>query len=176
TKIRAEEANTASVNQAQSLRSFGTGLTEGHFTADTRTVRGTTTGSVEGDLFFETDTTWLYRWTGTVWAWMEGIYVATDTTRASLTISTVDNGALFYTTDTGILWRVEGGAWVNKFVSISVTTSYKVCANQVIGTRKTGWGRPAGTLSRAGYASDAGQTISNTRTHGDVQTVVDAVE
>jgi hypothetical protein len=39
-----------------------------------------------------------------------------------------------------------------------------------------GWGAASGTLSRAAYASYAGQTVSNPPTQGEMQTLDDAVK
>lgn len=175
TERRANQASVDMEAQAVSLRSFGIGLTESNFTPNTRANRLTTTG-VENDLWFETDTGWLYRATGTAWAYVTGIDVATDVTRTNLTISSADNGALFYVTDTGKLWRVEGGAWSDKFTTITLTTALKIGSNQVVNARKTGWGSPSGTLSRAAYAAYAGQTVSNPPTQAEMQTLDDAVK
>lgn len=40
----------------------------------------------------------------------------------------------------------------------------------------TGWGAPSGTLSRAAYASYAGQTVSNPPTQAEVQQIDDALK
>lgn len=109
--------------------------TEAALTTDTRANKATTTGSLANDLYLESDTNWLWRWTGTAWAFVTGLYVATDATRTALTIAAADNGALFYATDTGILWKVEAGVWVNKFSVITATTSFNVGANKVVGAR-----------------------------------------
>jgi len=47
---------------------------------------------------------------------------------------------------------------------------------QVVGARKSGWGSPSGTLSRAAYASYAGQTVSNPPTQAQMQALDDAVK
>lgn len=139
TARQAEQANVGVQAIPTSLRSLGVGVTEGNYTTDTRAVRAATTGSLAGDLFLETDTGWTYRWTGTAWAYVSGMYAASDATRAALTISAADNGAWFFNTDTDTdmgLWQVSGGAWVKRFpdASIDLLTSYKVGGVKVLGS------------------------------------------
>lgn len=150
------------------------GSTSAAFSFGTHALRPAS--GAQGDGYFETDRNWLYYYEGTKWLYEVGVNVGTDAVRAAIVVTANDNGALFYTTDTGALWRVEGGAWVNKFVTVSATTAFKVGASQVLSARKTGWGSPSGTLSRSAYASYAGQTVSNPPTQGEVQALDDAVK
>lgn len=134
TQTQAYEAQGVAAQAiAQTVRSQSG--TAAALTTDTRANKATTTGSLANDLYLESDTNWLWRWTGTAWAFVTGLYVATDATRTALTISAADNGALFYATDTGILWKVEAGAWANKFSVVTVSTSFNVGANKVLGAR-----------------------------------------
>lgn len=135
TERQAEEGAVGTQLVAASLRSSGVGVTESDFTAGTRADRLSASGSLENDLWYETDTAWLYRWGGVSWQFVTGLYAATDATRLALSVSAADNGALFYATDAGKLWKVEAGAWADKFVTLTVTTSFKVGANQVVGAR-----------------------------------------
>lgn len=129
-------------------------------TTDTRANKAATTGSLADDLYLESDTNWLWRWNGIAWAFVTGLYVATDTTRTALTISAADNGALFFATDAGILWKVEAGVWVNKFSVITASTSFNVGANKVLGAR--GAAVAAVATADAGVAYDAtAQTLIN---------------
>lgn len=134
--------------------------TEAALTTDTRANKATTTGSLANDLYLESDTNWLWRWSGTAWVFVTGLYVATDATRTALTIAAADNGALFYATDTGILWKVEAGVWANKFSVITASTSFNVGANKVVGAR--GAAVAAVATADAGVAYDAtAQTLLN---------------
>lgn len=132
---QAEEGAVGAQAAFTSLRSFGGGTTDSAYTEGARADRQSISGDLENDQWYETDSTWLYRWTGTAWAWRAGLYVATNATRTGLTISADDNGAYFLASDTGILWRVEAAAWVNKFTRLEVTTDLKVNGNKVIGAR-----------------------------------------
>lgn len=124
---------------ATSLRSLGIGSTDSNTTAGTRAIRLTTTGSVVNDFFFETDTRWLYRWTGTAWEFVTGVYFATEATRAALSISAIDNNALFYATDTRVWWGVSAGAWTSRLVSLSAGVSGNLpVANLNSGTGASG--------------------------------------
>lgn len=91
---------------------------------------------LQGDRYFSTDRTTLYYYSGTKWLYLAGVNVGTNATRAAITVTADDNGSLFWTTDTGKLWHVSGGIWVDRFVSLDVTTSYNVAGNQLVGTRK----------------------------------------
>jgi hypothetical protein len=119
--IRTERQAEGAASDVQSLfvspRSLS--ATEGALTSDTRAVRLAAAGSAAADLFEETDTGWLYRWTGTAWAFLAGLYAATNTTRLALTISAADNGAWFFATDTGVLWQVSAGAWAQRTVGVA---------------------------------------------------------
>jgi hypothetical protein len=171
--VRQSGAAVESFSSFQTIRSLP-GSANAAFAFGSHALRPAS--GAQGDSYFETDRNYLYYYDGTKWLYEAGVNVGTDATRAAITVSVNDNGALFYTTDTGALWRVEGGAWVNKFVTISATTAFKVGANQVLNARKTGWGSPSGTLSRAAYAAYAGQTVSNPPTQGEMQALDDAVK
>ena len=139
---QAEGASVGVQNFPASVRSLST--TASNFTSDTRAVKSTTSGGEAGDLFFETDTNWLWEWTGTAWSFVTGLYVATDAARAALTVSAADNGALFFATDTGILWKVESGSWANKFDVLDVADEYRVGGDKVLGPRGAAVAAPAG--------------------------------
>lgn len=171
--LRQVGATAESFTAFTSPRALG-GSTNAAFSFGTHALRPAS--GAQGDSYFETDRNYLYYYDGTKWLYEAGVNVGTDATRAAITVTANDNGALFYTTDTGALWRVEGGAWVNKFVTVSATTAFKVGANQVLNARKTGWGSPSGTLSRAAYAAYAGQTVSNPPTQAEVQALDDTVK
>lgn len=49
-------------------------------------------------------------------------------------------------------------------------------ANYVLKNQTAAWGAPTGTLSRAVYASYAGQTVSNPPTQAEMQALDDAVK
>lgn len=125
----------------QSVRSLP-GSAAGLFSYGTRTLRPST--GAAGDLYFETDRTWLYYYSGTAWLFLCGLSIGTDATRAAITVSANDNGASFFTTDTGKLWHVSGGAWVDRFVTLTLTTSLKVGANKVIGAQGASVADPTG--------------------------------
>lgn len=137
TERQAEEGAVGSQLVAASLRSSGVGVTESSLTTGTRADRGSTTGSLAGDEFIETDTGWRYRWTGTAWTFVSGMYAASDAARTALTLTTEDNGAWFFNTATDEdmgLWQVVSGSWVKRFPggSIDLATSYKVAGVAVV--------------------------------------------
>jgi hypothetical protein len=88
-----------------------------------------------GDGYFETDRGWLYYYSGTAWLYESGVNVGTNATRAAITVTANDNGALFFTNDQNKLWRVEGGAWVDRFVTLDLTTSLKIGGTKVVGAQ-----------------------------------------
>lgn len=88
------------------------------------------------DFYYETDTYWLYYYSGTKWLFLTGLNYGTNATRAAITVTANDNGASYFTTDTGKLWRVVAGAWADQFTTIELTTAVKIASNQIIGTRK----------------------------------------
>lgn len=133
--VRQAGAATLDVTQLfESTRSSAT-VVSGAFTADTRANRLAAVGMQSGDEWLETDTGWLYYHTGLAWAYKTGINTGTDAARGAITPASNDNGALFYTTDTGALWEVSAAAWVNRFVTVSATTEFKVGVNKVVGAR-----------------------------------------
>lgn len=90
---------------------------------------------LQGDRYYETDRGWLFYYSGTAWKYLAGINAGTNATRAAITVTANDNGALYFTTDQNKLWRVEAGAWVDKFVTLDLTTSLKVAGTKVLGTQ-----------------------------------------
>jgi hypothetical protein len=110
-------------------------LTSGAGSLSTGTRASKPGSAALNDFYFETDTGWLDYWAGTAWKYLAGINVGTDATRAAITVTANDNGALFFTNDQNKIWRVEAGAWVDKFVTLDLTTSLKVAGNKVIGAR-----------------------------------------
>jgi hypothetical protein len=119
TERQAEEAAVGVAAVPESLRSAGVGVTESNFTEGSRADRASTTGSVENDLFYESDSRLLYRWDGVQWLYVTGIYAASNAARLALTITTNDNGVLFFATDTGALWEVAAGAWVARVFGVA---------------------------------------------------------
>jgi hypothetical protein len=100
-----------------------------------------------------------------------GLYLATNTTRTGLTISTVDNGALFFATDTGILWKVESGSWANKFTRLDVTTDYKVNGVKVVGAQSSAIPDASGGVTIDAEARTAiNGLLAALRTHGMIHT------
>lgn len=128
---QAAEAQVIAAENFVSVRE----LTAGAGNLSTGTRASKPASGALNDFFFETDTHWLYYWSGTAWLFMAGLNFGTNATRAAITVSADDNGAHFFTTDQNKLWRVEGGAWADKFVSLDLTTSLKVSGTKVVGTR-----------------------------------------
>ena len=123
---------TQTLEQFQTIRTLG-GSADASFTFGPRASRPST--GAEGDRYFANDRQTLYYYTGVAWAVVVGFDSGTDATRAAITPDATDNGMFFYCTDTGKLWEVSGGAWVDRFVDISVTTGFKVGANYVVKAR-----------------------------------------
>jgi hypothetical protein len=119
-------------------------LTSGSGVLTTGTRSAKPASAAVNDLYFETDTRWLYYWTGTAWAFVAGLNSGTNAVRAAITVAANDNGAVFYTTDTGKLWQVSGGAWVDRFVSLDLTTSLKIAGTKVIGAQGAAVADPTG--------------------------------
>lgn len=117
---------------AQTVRSQSG--TAAALTSDTRANKATTTGSLANDLYYETDTGFTYRWSGTAWVFAWGIGRGSAATLAAITVTAADNGAEFYVTDTGSWWYVAAGVWVER-TKLNVVTEYKVGGNKVLGAR-----------------------------------------
>lgn len=60
--------------------------------------------------------------------------------------------------------------------NMSATPGIRIATNQVVAGRKTGWGSPSGTLSRAAYAAYAGQNVSAAYVEAEAQATDDAVK
>lgn len=133
-------------------------------------------GAALNDLYFETDTSWLYRWSGTAWTFVAGLNRGTNATRAAITVTANDNGAAFFTNDQNKLWFVVGGAWVDQFVSLDLTTSLKIAGTKVIGARDTGWTAGTGTANKGAFATYAGQDCSATYVEAEAQATDDATK
>ena len=133
TQTQAYEAQGAAAQAVATTVRSQSG-TAAALTIGTRASKATTTGSLANDLFFESDTGFLYYWTGTAWAFMLGIGKGTAATFATITVTAADNGAEYYVTDTGSWWYVAGGAWVER-PHLNVTTEYRVAGNKVVGAR-----------------------------------------
>lgn len=88
-----------------------------------------------GDQYLSTDRNTIYYYTGTVWMYSTGVNSGTNAVRAAIGVTANDNGSLFFTNDQNKLWRVEGGVWVDKFVTLDLTTSVKVAGTKVIGAQ-----------------------------------------
>lgn len=113
------------------------GAADSTFTFGARAARPSS--GIQGDRYYANDVGtrggWLYMWNGTSWEIVVGWASGTNAVRAAITPAAVDDGAWFYATDTWKIWEVSGGAWVDRFVSLDVTTSYKVAATKVIGAQ-----------------------------------------
>jgi hypothetical protein len=101
----------------------------GVFTAGARVARTSAVNMVSGDRWYETDTNWEYRFDGTAWKWMLGLYKGTDAQRGGITPDANDNGAEFLTTDTvpRKFYRVSSGVWAlvgNLLVAGDAVTDY----------------------------------------------------
>lgn len=128
------------------------------------------------DFYFETDTGWLYYWGGTAWKLIAGLNSGTNAVRAAITVTANDNGATFFTTDENKIWQVSGGAWVDRFVSLDLTTSLKVAGTKVIGARETGWTAGSGTANKGAFATYAGQNVSAAYVEAEAQATDDAAK
>jgi len=104
-------ATEEEVSQFSAPRSATT--VTGDFTVGTRTERLSAVNLQSGDRWLESDTGWVYRYTGTAWAWAWGLYKGTDAQRGAIAPAAADNGAEFLTTDTTPrkFYRVSATAW-----------------------------------------------------------------
>jgi hypothetical protein len=146
----------------------------GALTTGTRASRPV--GPALNDQYFETDTGWLYYWGGTAFLYSAGINVGTDAARAAIAVTADDNGALFFTNNQNKLWRVEGGVWVDKFVTLDLTTSLKIAATKVVGAREAGWTAGTGTANKGAFATYAGQDVSAAYVEAEAQATDDATK
>lgn len=123
------------------------------------------------DFFFETDTNWLYFWSGTAWIFMCGLNFGTNATRAAITVSASDNGAAFFTTDQNKLWQVSGGVWVDRSVTFDLTTSLKVAGTKVIGAQGAAVADPTGgAVIDVEARAQLSLLLARVRTHGMIAT------
>jgi hypothetical protein len=60
--------------------------------------------------------------------------------------------------------------------TINIATAFQIAGAQVVNARKTGWGSPSGTLSRAAYAAYAGQSVSVGYVQAEAQATDDALK
>lgn len=88
-----------------------------------------------GDQYLSTDRGTIYFYTGTLWKYSTGVNSGTNAVRAAIAVTANDDGTLFFTNDQNKLWRVEGGVWVDKFVTLDLTTSIKIAGTKVIGAQ-----------------------------------------
>lgn len=103
-QIGAQQESLAVFTSVRAL-SAGTGV----LSVGTRAQKPSS--AVVNDEYYESDTGFRYRYSGTAWLYSSGVAIGTNATRAAITVTANDNGALFYTTDTKLLWRVTAGAW-----------------------------------------------------------------
>jgi hypothetical protein len=75
----------------------------------------------------------------------------------------------------GTKFAVKSGATERLAINTS-TGAISIAGSQVLAARKTGWGTPSGTLSRAAYASYAGQDVSVAYVEAEAQATDDAVK
>lgn len=129
--MRQSSATQEEFVQFQSVRALTSGA--GSLTTGTRASKPAS--AALNDFYYETDTGWLDYWAGTAWKYLSGVNVGTNATRAAITVTANDNGALFYTNDQSKLWRVEAGAWVDKTVTLDLTTSLKIAGTKVTGAQ-----------------------------------------
>lgn len=160
------------INNFVAARTVSSGA--GELSTGTRSTKPA--GAALNDFYFETDTGWLYYWSGATWKFMAGMNFGTNATRAAITVTANDNGASFFTTDQNKLWRVEAGAWVDKTVSFDVTTSLKVAGTKVVGARETGWTAGTGTANKGAFATYAGQTVSAAYVQAEAQQTDDTAK
>lgn len=151
-------------------------LTSGAGTLTTGTRTAKPASAALNDFYYETDTYWLYYWSGTGWQWLTGMNAGTDAARAAITVSAKDEGAYFWARDTGKLWQVVVGVWTDRFTSLDLTTSLKIAATKVIGPQETGWTAGTGTANKGAYATYAGQTVSVGYVQAEAQATDDATK
>lgn len=137
---QAAEAQVIATENFVSVRELSSGA--GNLSTGTRASKPAS-GALN-DFFFETDTHWLYYWSGTAWLFMAGLNFGTNAARAAITVTANDNGAHFFTTDQNKLWQVSGGAWTDRFVTLDLTTSLKIAGTKVLGAQGAAVADPAG--------------------------------
>lgn len=138
--------------EIQSTRALA-GSADATFTFGPRASRPSS--GAQGDRYLADDIgargAFVYYYTGTAWELLAGQASGTDAQRSAYTPDATDDGGTFRTTDTGKEWEVSGGVWVDRYVTLDLTTSLKINGTKVLGARKTGWTAPTGTASRAGF-------------------------
>lgn len=137
---QAADAQVVATENFVSVRELSSGA--GNLSTGSR-VSKPPSGAVN-DFFFETDTHWLYYWSGSAWLFMGGLNFGTNATRAAITVTANDNGAAFFTTDQNKLWQVSGGVWVDRSVTFDLTTSLKINGTKVIGAQGAAVPDPTG--------------------------------
>lgn len=170
--LRQVGAAQESFVQFSSIRALASGA--GSLTTGTRATKPAS--AALNDFYFETDTQSLYYWAGTAWKYMAGVNVGTNAVRAAIAVTANDNGALFFTNDQNKLWRVEGGAWVDKFVTLDLTTSLKIAGTKVVGAQEAGWTAGTGTANKGAFATYAGQDVSAAYVEAEAQATDDATK
>lgn len=146
-------------------------LTSGAGTLTTGTRAAKPGSAALNDFYFETDTGWLMYWAGTAWKYLAGVNVGTNAVRAAITVTANDNAALFFTNDQNKLWRVEAGAWVDKFVSLDLTTSLKIGGTKVIGAQGAAVADASGGVTIDAEARTAlNALLARARAHGWIST------
>lgn len=173
---RAAEAQESFVNFTSIRQTQGSA--DASFAFGTRATRPAS--GVLGDRYYANDIGsvggWLYYWNGVAWEILVGWASGSDAVRAAITVTAVDNGAWFHTTDTDKLWEVSGGAWVDRYDTIDVTTSYEVAGTKVVGARETGWSVGTGTANKGAFATYTGQDVSAAYVEAEAQATDDAVK
>lgn len=132
---------TSTIEQFETIRTVA-GSADATFSFGVRAARPA--GAIAGDRYYATDRQTLYVYSGTAWEVLVGFDSGTDATRAAITPDATDNGMFYFVTDTGKLWEVSGAAWVDRFVSLDATTSYKVGGTKVIGAQGAAVTDPTG--------------------------------
>lgn len=77
---------------------------------------------------------------------------------------------------TANVWGFYNGANERVGLVMTATPAIRIATNQVLTGRKTGWGNPSGTLSRAAYAAYAGQNVSAAYVEAEAQATDDALK
>lgn len=115
----------------QSVRALNSGA--GALTTGTRASKPAS--AALNDFYFETDVGWLDYWSGTSWKYIAGMGYGTNAVRAAIAVTANDNGATYITNDQNKIWQVVAGVWVDRFVTLDLTTSLKIAGVKVIGAQ-----------------------------------------
>jgi|ERR1051325_2254952 hypothetical protein len=155
--VRTEREAAEGSSGVQSLvtNTRSTGATEGQITLGARVDRQSGLVGVEGDLFIEDETGWIYVYDG-AWKYRAGVFTGTHAELAALTLDSTDEGALFLVKDVGVshgLWAVVSGAFVREILpdSPDAATEYRVAGTRVVSSRQTGWAAATGTAARSTF-------------------------